>query len=640
MSREEYITNHLIAYIGNKRRLISLIEKAIKQCSISDNKKPPKFLDLFAGTGVVSRLAKSMGFEVHANDWEYYSYILNRAFLELDNDFLRSGFSKLGGLDNVLKILNEVKEPDDKDKYISLYYCPENDDNPDLKNERLFYTSYNGKKIDAVRAKIEKWAKEKVINEKEETLLLALLLYEASTRSNTSGVFKAFHKGFGGTNQDALSRILKLISFKKPVLFDGPQATVYKKDSLKLVEELKDIEFDITYLDPPYNQHQYGSNYHLLNTIALNDKPPINKNVFINGKKVNKSAIRRDWVKTKSNFCYKDKAIADFKQIINNINSHYILLSYSTDGIIPFDNILEILSERGKLDIVMSEYVKYRGGKQSLTSEVNNIEFVLIVDTRSRSDKYDIIEIKKKLLIKKLKLFLKKTINPVRAESLNFLSADKNFDENSVIYKDYCGKKVEFIILENKIVGHNIDFYEIAKLDYDTLKEIIDDLESLTNMTKEDEVYLYIKEINNAYKKGYYKKSLVLFRKIPYLLSKFNNKKAYIASLKTIANVMEMMIQTIDMWREVNLKDQCCFKKLELIIFKKLNYNDFKNSKASYIDNPIEYEKSVDKYKKNIASLYKYFINATTDDSLTLNSKKAKDIEILFIKKKIAKAHY
>ncbi len=154
---QDYINNNLIAYIGNKRRLISLIEKSIKNTGILTRNKNPRFLDLFAGTGVVSRLAKSMDFEVYSNDWEYYSYIINKAFIELDEKFIETSFVKFGGIDKVLKILNNLNEPKEKDRYISLYYCPDNDENPDIKNERLFYTNYNGKKIDAIRAKIDEW---------------------------------------------------------------------------------------------------------------------------------------------------------------------------------------------------------------------------------------------------------------------------------------------------------------------------------------------------------------------------------------------------------------------------------------------------------------------------------------------------
>ena len=85
-----YVEKNLIAYIGNKRRLLPLIEAALNRINIKD-KKSKKFLDVFAGTGVVSRLAKNLGFEVHTNDWEYYSYIMNQALLTLDPDIMEKG---------------------------------------------------------------------------------------------------------------------------------------------------------------------------------------------------------------------------------------------------------------------------------------------------------------------------------------------------------------------------------------------------------------------------------------------------------------------------------------------------------------------------------------------------------------------
>ena len=120
-NNEDYLKSNIIAYIGNKRNLLSLIEKAIKKIKLYKNNKEYTFLDLFAGSGSVSRLAKSLGFKVIANDWEYYSYIINKAFIELDNSFLEKSFKKLGGISKVLQILNNLNIPEIKDQYISKY---------------------------------------------------------------------------------------------------------------------------------------------------------------------------------------------------------------------------------------------------------------------------------------------------------------------------------------------------------------------------------------------------------------------------------------------------------------------------------------------------------------------------------------
>jgi adenine-specific DNA methylase len=600
----DYIEKNLIAYIGNKRRLLPLILKAIEKTGVLNKKKDNmKFLDLFAGTGVVSRLSKNLGFKTYTNDWEYYSYVMNKAFVELDADFLKTSFTKLGGLKKALDKLNGLKNPKADDAYISKFYCPEDDDNPDINNERMFYTNYNGRKIDAVRAKIGEWLENNLINKDEETFLLALLLYEASTRSNTSGVFKGFHRGFGGTNGDALTRILKEIRFEVPVLINGRKSSVFNENAVELSRELAPIRFDIAYLDPPYNQHQYGSNYHLLNTIAYNDKPAINKNIFIDGKKVNKSAIRRDWVKTKSSFCYKDTAVGDFSKIIENISADYILISYSTDGIIPFNEMLETISKKGKLEIITSEYVKFRGGKQALTGEVRNIEFVMLVDTTRKPDSRDVGNIHSSLSLNRVNLLMKKTINPILAESAGFeyrkKVAGSGLNIEKILIKKYDGILVEYQIHKNKISNHDI-IGKIMTFQGHIIDAILADLEYITNITREDEIYLSLGEITKYYMKEKYSEAFEVFSGIPYLLSKFNNKKAYGLSLKAIIELLKVMNQSVDAWKDADLLNSKSFAKLEKIIMLKLNYHS-------------ENEDLVSKDKKKISLLYDMLMDSLED---------------------------
>jgi adenine-specific DNA methylase len=592
----EYIEKNLIAYIGNKRRLLPLIINSIEKTGVLDRKKSKvKFLDLFAGTGVISRLSKNLGFETHTNDWEYYSYIMNSAFVGLEADFLKNSFSNLGGLKKTIDKLNSLKCPGKDDEYISKFYCPEDDENPDMNNERLFYTSYNGKKIDAIRSKIEEWASCGIINKDEEIFLLALLIYEASTRSNTSGVFKGFHRGFGGTNGDALTRIMKQIKLEMPVLINGKKSFIYNENAVELSRELSSTKFDIVYLDPPYNQHQYGSNYHLLNTIAYNDKPDINKKVMINGKKTNKSAIRRDWIKTKSGFCYKHSAVREFSEIIKNINTDYILISYSTDGIIPFDEMLGILSAKGKVDIVTSEYVKFRGGKQSLTNEMRNIEFVLMVNTTKKPDFSDIDRIQSMLSQNRISLLMKKTINPILAESIGFeyrsKISKKNLNIEKILFKIYDNVPVEYHINRNRIVNNLENTEKIMQLPHKILESVLCDLEYITDMTKEDEIYLSINEINRHFSKEDYDEAFEVFTFIPYLLSKFNNKKAYNQCLKAIIEVLKTMNQTSELWKSKDVLNSKSFQKLEKIIMLKLNYQS-------------ENEELVANDKKKISLLY------------------------------------
>ena len=344
------------------------------------------FFDAFAGSGIVSRLAKSLGFKVLANDWEPYAYILGRAFVETNLRDLDRFFGSRKAFEDLLGHLNNLPAPREEDLYIARYYAPAGFEieDADFRTERLFYSRGNALAIDAIRCEIDRLYPSAAPVGKPEVsareLLIGLLLYEAATHTNTSGVFKACHKGFGGHGKDALKRILSPIRLEFPPLIDSDErCKIFREDTNLLVRSTEVRGLDVAYLDPPYNQHQYGSNYHLLNTIALWDKIPAPLELNEKGRLKEKAAIRKDWKRTKSDYCYRGKAEPAFSELLENLDAETILVSYSTDGIIPFDEFKRYAERKGSLSIVTNEYTKYRGGKQSNARKNRNVEFVLII---------------------------------------------------------------------------------------------------------------------------------------------------------------------------------------------------------------------------------------------------------------------
>jgi len=384
----DYLTDQLIPYIGNKRKLLPLIRQAIEialdQGSVSGTMlrggRSPEapcrsaiFCDFFAGSGVVSRLAKTMGFRVIANDWEPYSEVINRAYIATN---VPPPFAGLGGMESAFAALNSLPG---KRGYIATHYCPADDENYDTQRERMFYTQQNGRRIDAIREQIAAWRECGAIDPTEEAVLLAPLIYQASYCSNTSGVFKGFHKGWGGATKTAWYRIRSFLTIRPPALFDnGAENIVTREDASQLAER---IECDIAYIDPPYNQHQYGANYHLLNTVALWDKPPISPFISGNGAR-DKAAIRNDWrTLRRSPYCYRSTALEAFKGLLDRVRARWVLVSYSTDGIIDAGELLRSLAERGSLRVVRKHYKRYRVRSQRPSPRPHTVEFVAIVDT-------------------------------------------------------------------------------------------------------------------------------------------------------------------------------------------------------------------------------------------------------------------
>ena len=93
---DEYLFHQLVPYLGNKRRLLHLILEALESTGTLNRAdgRAPIFADFFAGSGVVSRLARQNGYRVIANDWEPYSHALNHAILACTE---APAFKELGG---------------------------------------------------------------------------------------------------------------------------------------------------------------------------------------------------------------------------------------------------------------------------------------------------------------------------------------------------------------------------------------------------------------------------------------------------------------------------------------------------------------------------------------------------------------
>ena len=378
-----FLQRQLVAYIGNKRALLAFLGGVFDE--LHSRHPVQKFLDPFAGSGAVSRLAKLMGFEVAANDWEFYSWIMNSSHLVASPGRIVSMFAEHGGLTRALMTLNGEGDTV-VDGYISRYFAPRETAAADYRTERLFYTRENALFLDRVRNRIEQWYPGWELDEKsllEKAILVSSVIYEAATHANTSGVFKAYHKGFGGHSGDALGRILSPMLLEYPELIDSPTScTASREDALAFVSGRS---ADLVYLDPPYNSHQYGSNYFMLNSIARWDRleAPLDRTEV--GTLRQKAGIRADWSDTRSAYCSRKTAAPEFARLLDHIDSRYIALSYSTDGIIEFEELVELLASHGEVEVVGRDYTKYRGGKQSLRRRNANTEFVLIVERGAHS---------------------------------------------------------------------------------------------------------------------------------------------------------------------------------------------------------------------------------------------------------------
>ena len=357
-----YYTKQLITYIGNKRSLLTQIDDLINDVKNELQIKELKSVDLFSGSGIVARLLKSHSKLVIANDLELYSKIINECFLSNEKDFEVNEFEKALDI-----ILNECNY-NPIEGIITQHYSPVDDNNIKV-GERVFYCRKNAIFIDSFRHYIDIYAPEKL-----KKYFLALLVTEASIHVNTSGVFKGFYKDkntgigkFGGTAGNALTRILGDFKINKPYFCEhNSDYRVYQEDAITLSAKLPKV--NLVYLDPPYNQHPYGSNYFMLNLILKNELP----------KEVSKvSGIPKDW--NHSPFNKKNEALISMEKIINNLQSDYILISYNNEGFITYDEMYNMLFKYGEVSVKQIEYNTFRGCRNLKDRKIHTNEFLFLL---------------------------------------------------------------------------------------------------------------------------------------------------------------------------------------------------------------------------------------------------------------------
>jgi adenine-specific DNA-methyltransferase len=492
--KHPYLTRQLIAYIGNKRALLGFLRLVFKDLAARHTIRV--FLDPFAGSGAVSRLARLMGYKVLANDWEFYSKVLNTCHLAVEERDAASLFVKRGGLERTIDLLNSLHDPGDGKTYIARHFAPRSTAGADYRTERLFYTRENALRIDAVRQKIEEWYPGFDLEHRsytEKMVLLSMLIYQSATHTNTSGVFKACHKGFGGHGRDALKRIMGEIRLERPVLIDGRErAEVYSIDARDFVSGRSG---DLCYLDPPYTTHQYGSNYHMLNTIALWDRPPVDQSLDSGGRLKEKAGIRKDWIRTRSHYCYRNSALPAFRELLESIDCRFIAVSYNTEGIIPFEELYKSLADRGRVDLYTSDYVKYRGGKQSLRRENYNLEFLLVVERGAHNGRTERRRIERLLLQRRLRILYKQSFYPDRIRH-RFERRD-----SSLLYRCYC-IPMPFLYrfdLEVESAASNAQIEELtASADIGLLRELHDRLAACLCTDKKEEIEILLGIIRSA----------------------------------------------------------------------------------------------------------------------------------------------
>lgn len=360
---ERYLREQVLTYIGTKRHLLPFLRQGVEEVCRRLGTNKLRCFDAFSGSGIVSRFLKQYAACLYSNDLEAYARMLNSCYLADSEEVAAAHLPDLHAA--FTRRMQEEWAPG----LIAERYAPQND--ADIRaGERVFYTRRNAVYLDTARRIIG------TLPPGVQPFLMAPLLYEASVHTNTPGVFKGFYKNeagigqFGGRARNALSRIMADIELPLPVFsrFDC-EHHLFQGDAAAVAATLP--ELDLAYLDPPYNQHPYGSNYFMLNLLLSYDEPQQVSRI---------SGIPRGW--NRSAYNSKATVAQALEALIAATPARFLLISYNSEGFIPPAAMQALLTRHGKLTTMQQDYATFRGCRNLRARALKVKEYLYLLEKR------------------------------------------------------------------------------------------------------------------------------------------------------------------------------------------------------------------------------------------------------------------
>lgn len=437
-------------YLGSKARLIPFIEETIKNnCG-----EFAIFADIFGGTGIVGYAFNDGKHKIIIND------ILECNKLSYLSFFGNENINR----DKLKELITEFNKCSPKvENYFSLNFS------------NTYFSHENCLKIGYIRQKIENLYKKSEINERERAILVTSLLYAMDHIANTVGHYDAFR--LNGN----LNKKLKLEMLDLPADEINEKNEIYKEDANSLVKKIK---ADIVYIDPPYNSRQYCDAYHLLENVAVWKKPAVHG--------VAKKMDRDD---LKSEYCMRS-APKEFDDLIANIDSKYILISYNNMGTkgagrsqakISDTDILNSLSKRGKVKVFEKKINPFTTGKSEVKDHKERLFLCEIGDKKSKLPSVDDVS-----------GFVKSPLNYTGGKFKLLSQLEDHFPKNIGTFIDLFGGgfNVGANVNSQKIIYNDNQYQTVRIIELFkkfNFKQIIDKIDSIINEFG----------LSNSYQKGY-----------------------------------------------------------------------------------------------------------------------------------------
>lgn len=338
----------MIKYIGSKRALLGHVTATVA-AALPDG---GTVCDLFSGSSRVGHALKKQGFRVWSNDHNAYAHVLAAAYVQADRE---------RWLEKAEAVLAELRTVTPKAGWFTKAFC----------EDARFFHPDNGARVDAMRDRIAAMGLEPEL----EAIALVSLMEAADRVDSTAGLQMAYMKSWA-------SRALKPLELRMPDVLPGVPGGACRATRADAVALAPEVEADLVYLDPPYNQHSYLGNYHCWESLVLWDKP---ETYGVANKRVD--------VKTrKSAFNSRPGIGPALQAVIEGLKTPNLVVSFNDEGYLSREQLVEMLSARGEVQVIEVQRPRYvgarigihnpKGEKVGAVGRLNNVEYLFVVSTR------------------------------------------------------------------------------------------------------------------------------------------------------------------------------------------------------------------------------------------------------------------
>lgn len=299
-------------YMGSKNKIIFEIWEILKHVEFSS------FLDVFAGSNVVSYFMKSKDKKVITNDFMSISYFFSKAIVENSSTILDE--------DELLFLLENPSE----NSFISETF------------KDLYFTDQENNFLDQVRANIDL-----IDNEYKKAIAISALV-RACMKKRPRGIFTFVGHRYDDGRKDIRKTLRdhfidNVQDFNNAVFDNG---TVCQSNN-KLSQDLNKTA-DLVYLDPPYyspkSDNDYVRRYHFVEGLAKNWR----------GLEIQEHTLTKKFKSYQSPFSKRETAYDAFHALLERHQNSVIAISYSSNSIPTKEELTNIFKEY-KSDVKVHE---------------------------------------------------------------------------------------------------------------------------------------------------------------------------------------------------------------------------------------------------------------------------------------------